>query len=104
MQLYGQRMKRGSTIHDHLRKIDELSDQLKALGETVSELNKVAILLKSVQEVYPTLVTALLARGDSELTFMFTKQALLDEEQRRSKGNGIHESPKPGDEALKARA
>ena len=102
MQLYGQRMKRGSTIHDHLRKIDELSDQLTALGETVSELNKVAILLKSVQEVYPTLVTALLARGDSELTFMFTKQALLDEEQRRSKGNGIHKSPKPGDEALKA--
>ena len=66
MQLYGLCMKKGSTIHDHLRQIDELSDQLTALEETVSELNKVAILLK--QESYPTLVTALLARGDDELT------------------------------------
>ena len=50
MQLYVLRMKKGSTIHDHLRQIDELSDQLAAIEETVSELNKVAILLKSVQE------------------------------------------------------
>lgn len=45
MQLYGQHVKQGLT---HLHKVDELPDQLTALGETVSELNKVAILLKSV--------------------------------------------------------
>lgn len=73
MQLYGLRMKKGSTIRDHLRQIDELSDQLAALKEKVSELNKDAILLKTVQESYSTLVTALLARGDSELTLMFVK-------------------------------
>ena len=67
----------------------------------MSELNKVAILLRSVQESYPTLVTALLARGDDELTLMFVKQALLDEEQRRSKGNIVDN--KQGDSALKAR-
>ena len=44
-------------------------------------MSEVAILLRSVQESYPTLVTALLARGD-ELTLIFVKQALLDEEQR----------------------
>ena len=37
MQLYGLRMKTGAKIQDHLRKLDELSDQLAAIGEEVSE-------------------------------------------------------------------
>ena len=86
MQLYGLRMKKGGSIRDHLRQVDELVDKLTALEENISELNKVAVLLRSVQESYPTLVTALLARGDAELTLIFVKQALLDEEQRRSSG------------------
>ena len=86
MQLYGLRMKKGGSIRDHLRQLDELVDQLTALEENISELNKVAMLLRSVQESYPTLVTALLARGDAELTLIFVKQALLDEEQRQSSG------------------
>ena len=74
-------MKKGTKLRDHIRHLDELSDQLAALGETVKELNKVAILLRSVQESYPTLVTALLARKDEELELIFVKQALMDEEQ-----------------------
>ena len=60
MQLYGLHMKKGTCISEHLRKIDKLSDQLEAIGEHVSEVHKVAILLRSVQETYPTLITALL--------------------------------------------
>ena len=86
MQLYGLQMKKGGLIRDHLRQLDELVDQLTALEENISELNKVAMLLRSVQESYPTLVTALLAREDAELTLIFVKQALLDEEQRQSSG------------------
>ena len=56
-----------------------------AIGEAVSEVHKVAVLLRSVQDSYSTLVTALLARGDDELTLVFVKQALLDEEQRRGR-------------------
>ena len=97
MQLYGMRMRKGTKIQDHLRQLDEISDQLAALEAEVSELNRVAILLRSVQESYPTLVTALLARGDKELTLTFVKQALLDEEQRRGKGED-----KQSDTALKA--
>ena len=85
MQLYGLRMKRGTRIHEHLRQLDELSDHLAAIGEAVSEVHKVAVLLRSVQDSYSTLVTALLARGDDELTLVFVKQALLDEEQRRGR-------------------
>ena len=50
-----------------------------------------AVLLRSVQDHYSTLVTALLARGDEELTMTFVKQSLLDEEQRQEKG-GYSES------------
>ena len=105
MQLYGLRMKKGTRIQDHIRELDELSDKLTAIGEKVSEVHKVAVLLRSVQDSYPTLVTALLARGDDELTLVFIKQALLDEEQRR----GMHTSDSGGgteskgsDSALKA--
>ena len=89
MQLYGLYMKKGTHISEHLRKIDELSDQLEAIGEHVSEVHKVAVLLRSVQETYPTLVTAFLARGNDELTLVFVKQALLDKEQRRVKPSDL---------------
>ncbi len=76
MQLYGLRMKKGVRIEEHLRRIDELSDQLAAIGEEVKETHKVAVLLQSVQESYPTLVTALLARGDDDITLIFIKQVM----------------------------
>ena len=98
MQLYGLHMKRGTRIQEHLRRLDELSDHLAAIGEVVSDVHKVAVLLQSVQDSYSTLVTALLARGDNELTLVFVKQALLDEEQRR----GRLSDPNSGDTALRS--
>ena len=95
MQLYGLRMKKGTRIHEHLRQLDELSDHLAAIGKEVSEVHKIAVLLRSVQDNYSTLVTAPLARGDDKLTLVFVKRALLDEEQRREK-------PGTSDMALKS--
>ena len=85
MQLYGLHMRKGARILDHLRELDELSNKLAAIGEGVTEVHKVAVLLRSVQESYPTLVTAFLPRGDDEFTLVFIKQALLDGEQRHGK-------------------
>ena len=51
MQLYGLRMKCGTKLQDHLQQLDEQSDQLTAIGEEMTELHKVAVLL---QESYPT--------------------------------------------------
>lgn len=102
MQFYGLRMKKGTRISDHLRKLDEMADQLSAIGEEVKEIHKVAVLLRSVQETYSTLVTALLARGDDELTMVFVKQSLLDEEQRHTKGSSDDIESRGDDSALKA--
>ena len=98
MQLYGLCMKKGTRIHEHLRQLDKLSDHLAAIGEEVSKVHKIAVLLRSVQDNYSTLVTALLARGDNELTLVFVKRVLLDEEQRREKPN----EPGTSDMALKS--
>ena len=87
MQLCGLHMKKGTQSHEHLCQLDELSDHLAAIGEEVNEVHKIAVLLQSVQDNYSTLVTALLTRGDDELTLVFVKRALLDEEQRREKPN-----------------
>ena len=91
-------MKKDTQIHEHLRQLNELSDHLAAIGEEVSEVHKIAVLLKIVQDNYSTLVTALLARGDDELTLVFVKRALLDEEQWREKPN----EPSTSDMALKS--
>ena len=72
--------------------MNELSDHLAAIGEALSEIHKVAVLLQSVQDSYSTLVTALLARGDDELTLVFVQQSLLDKEQRREKPNDSGDS------------
>ena len=99
-------MRKDTRMQDHLRELDELSDKLAAIGEEVSDNHKVAVLLRSVQDSYLTLVTALLAKGDDEFTLVFAKQALLDEEQQRGKtgteSGGVADS-KGGDTALKAR-
>ena len=55
--------------------------------------------------MHPTLMTALLAKGDDDLTLVFAKQVLLDEEQRQGKTvteSGVANS-KGGDRALNAR-
>ena len=71
MHLYGLHMKRGTWVQEHLHRLEEFCDYLAAIGEVVSDVHKVAVLLQSV---YPTLVTALLARGGNELTLMFVKE------------------------------
>ena len=101
MQLYGLWMKRGTRIEDHLCQLAELSDQLAAIGEEVSEVHKVAVLLQSVQENYATLVTTLLAQGDDEFTLMFVKQPLLDDEQRKGEHSESNSTtPNSGNSAM----
>ena len=98
MQLYGLHMKNGTRIQERLHCLDKLSDYLSAIGEVVSDVHKVAVLFQSVQDSYSTLVTALFARGGNELTLVFVKQALLDEEQRRGRISDLGS----GDTALRS--
>ena len=54
-------MKKITHIQDYLCQLDEFADQLSSIGEKVSEVHKVPLLLRSVQENYSTLVMKLLA-------------------------------------------
>ena len=66
MQLYGLHMGKGT--HMNLK--------LAAIEEEVNDNHKLNVLLCTVQDTYPSLVTALLAKGDDDLTSVFAKQAL----------------------------
>lgn len=72
-------------MQDHLRDLDEMFDKLAAVGEDVNDNHKLAVLLRSVHNCYPTLMTALLSNGNDKLTLVFVKKELLDKEQKQGK-------------------
>ena len=98
MQLYGLHMKRGTHIQDHLYRLDELANQPAAIGEEVSEGS--CVTLKCTGKLLNSCCG--IARGDDDLTLVFVKQALLDEEQRRGKPWENDPATANGNSALKA--
>jgi hypothetical protein len=78
-------MQEGEKLNDHFKSMKELTDKLAAIGSRITEEDQVVTLLGSLPVTYSTIVTALEARGDSaELTMDFVRQALLNEELKRS--------------------
>ena len=73
-------MKRSTQIQDHLCRLDELPNQPAAIGAvskgSCTTLKCTGKLLDSCYGF---------VQGDDDLTLVFVKQALLDEEQRRGK-------------------
>ena len=55
MQYYGLRMKKGTKKVDHLRKLDELADQLAAIVEEVKVVHKVACCFEMYRKRIPCL-------------------------------------------------
>lgn len=55
-------------IEDHINQMDGYFQQLRDLGEDASELWKVGMLFASLPKEYATLITALEARNESEIT------------------------------------
>lgn len=67
----------------HITKLLELVDKFKAIGENIKDDHIAALLLCSVPSSYDTLITALEARPEGELTPEFIKGKLIDEYNRR---------------------
>ena len=86
-------MQEGQSVQDHLRCMKEITDKLAALGSTLEGEEQFVSLLISLLSSYATLVTALKAKGDN-LSLVFVKQALANEQQRgrASKGGATIQS------------
>ena len=77
-------MTESTSIHEHIKYMKELTDKLSAIGAPIEEEDQVVTLLGSLPASYSTLVTALEARVDDNLTLEFVQQALVNEEQKKS--------------------
>lgn len=77
------KMKNGDKIEQHIDLMTELFQRLEDLGEEASEMWKIGMLFASLPKSYATLVTALEARNESDLTWSLVQTKLYDEYQRQ---------------------
>ncbi|GBM89165.1 Retrovirus-related Pol polyprotein from transposon TNT 1-94 [Araneus ventricosus] len=76
-------MSEDGNMNEHIAQMLELIDKLKAVGEEIKDDHIAALLLVSVPKSYDTLITALEARPENELTPELIKNKLTDEYNRR---------------------
>ncbi len=62
--------------------MEKIFDQLADLGMDLEEVFRVVIILASLPDNYDTLVTALEARDEKDLTLSYVKSKLLDESSK----------------------
>jgi hypothetical protein len=65
----------------------ETVERLHGIGEEISDFHVAALLLSGLPDSYETLVTALDARPDDELTLEYVKGKLVDEYKRKTEAN-----------------
>ncbi|GBN19276.1 Copia protein [Araneus ventricosus] len=82
-KLYATKMSEDGNMNEHIAQMLELIDKLKAVGEEIKDGHIAALLLVSVPKSYDTLITALEARPENELTPELIKNKLTDEYNRR---------------------
>lgn len=75
------------SMEKHINDLENLTEQLSALGESIAENLLIAFLLSSLPESYNTLITALETRPEQDLTLSLVKNKLIEEFQRRGNFN-----------------
>lgn len=74
-------------VHKHMTEMNELFQKLRDINEKeLSQSWNVAMLLNSLPKQYDTLITALEAREEKDLTYAFVQQKVLAEYERSIKG------------------
>lgn len=84
-QMYDEKMEEGQSLEEHLGKMNDYFQKLTDLGETMKEINKVALILSSLPQSWHTIITALEVRDEEALTLTLVESKLSDEEIRRKK-------------------
>lgn len=72
-------MMEGESLTEHLKRMKELTDQLRTIGSVIEEEDQIITLLSSLPSSYPTVVTA--TEMDS-FTLQFVQQALINRKQK----------------------
>lgn len=80
-RLFSLRLAEGGSVQEHIKIMTEICDELAAIGERVSDEDRVVYLLASLPESYGVLVTALEASADVP-TLAVVRERLLHEETK----------------------
>ena len=84
-KLFSLRLVEGGSVQQHIKFMSEICDELSAIGETVSEEDRVVYLLASLPESYSVLVTALEANADVPSLAIVREKLLHEETKMKSK-------------------
>jgi len=71
------------SMQSHINKVQQLSDQLEAIGDPVKDKDLAIITLCSMPEKYNSLIIALETKSPADITFDFVSGRLLAEEERQ---------------------
>lgn len=81
------KLEENGNVEQHMNRMDELFQKLRDVNERdLSESWNVAMLLSSLPNQYDTLITALEARHEKDLTYAFVQEKIIAEYERRIKG------------------
>lgn len=91
-----QRVDENSDMEAHVNRMNELFQQLLALGDELNpEFIMSATLLGSLPSSYDGLITALEARSETELSSSFVRSKIIEEYRRRKdRDNGSRGEPR----------
>ena len=84
-KLFSLQLAEGGSVQQHIKCTSEICDELSAIGETVSEEDRVVYLLASLPESYNVLVTALEANADVPSLAVVRERLLHEESKMKSK-------------------
>ena len=86
-KLFSMRLGERGSVQDHIKAMTELCDELAAIGEPVSEEDRVVYFLASLPENYNVLVTALEANAEVPALAVVTERLLHEEGKVKSRSN-----------------
>ena len=86
-QYFRSEMKGGTSVEQHLKHMEDITDKLAAIGAPISEEDQVMTLLGSLPRSFATLVTAIEARMDG-VSLDYVQQPLIHEEMKQSELSG----------------
>jgi Reverse transcriptase (RNA-dependent DNA polymerase)/gag-polypeptide of LTR copia-type/Integrase core domain/GAG-pre-integrase domain len=98
-KLYQSKLKDGQDMQNYIRSVLEMVERLHGIGEDINDFHVAALLLSGLPDSYETLITALDARPDDELTLEYVKGKLIDEYKRK---NETSSNSNKSESALKA--
>lgn len=90
-KMYDTKMQDGQSLEKHLETLNSTIQQLTDLGEKISNIHKVGVILSSLPSSWSTLVTALEVRKEADLSVEIVQSALLDEEIRKKRNMDSNE-------------